>query len=262
MEGVAMSIAFQKARTIRRELMRKYRQVGVYGTVRHATAKLFLDMRTLMHPSKVQADTFDRIYGTDTSGIVGVGALDIPDSEMEHSMHYGTLSEEEFMRIMNELPIDWGNLVFVDLGSGKGRALLLASRYPFKQVIGVELSRMLHERALRNIELFHDERQRCRDLRSICLNATEFEIPPVPLFLFLANPFDDQIMHVVADRLDESLQKKPRKLYVFYVKPEYRRALDEMASLMLVRDTGRRSEERRVGKEGRARRLRDQESGK
>src|SRR5262245_38553083 len=140
-----MPTTFNKAKAIRRELTRKFRQVGLWGTVRHVAAKLFRDMSSIILPTTVEADGFDAVYGTDTGGVLGVGSLDIPDSQMEHSMQYGALSEEEFIRIMNELPIDWRDLVFVDLGSGKGRALLLASRYPFKRVIGVEISRVLHE---------------------------------------------------------------------------------------------------------------------
>jgi hypothetical protein len=234
-----MSVGFNIAKALRREIIRKHRQVGFWGTVKHASAKLFRDIRALLLPSAQEVDTFDALYGTDTGGFVGVGSLDIPEYQMEHAIDYGAISEEEFARIMRELPIDWTNLVFVDLGSGKGRALLLASRYPFKQVIGVELSRMLHEIALRNIALFHDESQKCRDIRSIHLDASLFEIPQVPVLFFMLHPFDDHVMRLIASHIDGSLKKQPRKVYVWYIKPEYRKVFDEMTCLNLRKDTGR-----------------------
>ena len=38
------------------------------------------------------------------------------------------------------LHLDFQDFNFVDIGSGKGRALLLASDYPFREIIGIELS--------------------------------------------------------------------------------------------------------------------------
>ena len=41
--------------------------------------------------------------------------------------------------------------VFIDLGSGMGRMVLEAARYPFKRVIGVELVEQLHDLARANL---------------------------------------------------------------------------------------------------------------
>src|ERR1700691_4568599 len=46
--------------------------------------------------------------------------------------------------------IDLSEFVFVDLGSGKGRTLLMASDYPFQRIVGVELLPALHETAKGN----------------------------------------------------------------------------------------------------------------
>jgi len=54
---------------------------------------------------------------------------------------------------------------FVDLGSGKGKALIVAARYSFKRIKGIEFSVKMHEAAVRNqrllgissqVELIHD----------------------------------------------------------------------------------------------------------
>src|SRR5260370_15319574 len=49
-----------------------------------------------------------------------------------------------FQEIMASLPIEFEQFAFVDLGSGKGRTLLMASEYPFKRIVGVELIAELH----------------------------------------------------------------------------------------------------------------------
>src|SRR5712691_7133679 len=44
-----------------------------------------------------------------------------------------------FEEMLASIKIDFRNFTFIDLGSGKGRVLLLASDYPFRQIVGVEL---------------------------------------------------------------------------------------------------------------------------
>ena len=40
---------------------------------------------------------------------------------------------------------------FIDYGSGRGRVTVVASRYPFRRVIGIELSDILHREAQENL---------------------------------------------------------------------------------------------------------------
>jgi len=47
--------------------------------------------------------------------------------------------------VLEKLSINHSEFTFIDFGSGKGRVLFLASEYPYKKIIGVELARMLHE---------------------------------------------------------------------------------------------------------------------
>ena len=187
----------------------------------------------------VREDPFDAAYGTDTCGVIAVGSLDIPEDQLEHSMHYGPIWEDEFTATMKVLPIVSGGLTFIDLGSGKGRALLLASLYPFRRIIGVELSEMLHQTALHNIQIFKDNRMECHDIQAICMDAALFNLPAEPILLFLCNPFDDHVMGVVMSCLRESLRKHSRPFYIWYVKPVYRKVLDDADFLKTVIDTGR-----------------------
>lgn len=53
-------------------------------------------------------------------------------------------SSSVLRQILDRLPLDFEEYTFIDLGSGKGRALLIASEYPFRAVVGVELSPKLH----------------------------------------------------------------------------------------------------------------------
>ena len=50
--------------------------------------------------------------------------------------------------LQQQTAIDFRDFIFVDLGSGKGRTLLMVSDYPFRRIIGIELLPSLHQIAL------------------------------------------------------------------------------------------------------------------
>jgi SAM-dependent methyltransferase len=80
--------------------------------------------------------------------------------------------------------------VFVDIGSGKGKACFYAStRLAFKQVLGVEFSGPLADIARANAVKFGDPR-----IKFLTADATCFDLPDSPCVVFLFNPFDEVIL--------------------------------------------------------------------
>src|SRR5580700_6255635 len=62
--------------------------------------------------------------------------------------------------------LNFRDFTFIDLGSGKGRTLLMASDYPFHRIVGVELLPSLHEIAQENLRQYKSESQKCFTLDS------------------------------------------------------------------------------------------------
>ena len=104
--------------------------------------------------------------------------------------------------------------MFVDLGSGKGRILLLASEYPFRGVVGVEFAHELNEVAERNIALSANHRRRCHDVRTVTADAAEYVLPEGPLVLYLYNPFAPEILRRILEHNRGSLESGSRPVYV------------------------------------------------
>jgi SAM-dependent methyltransferase len=90
--------------------------------------------------------------------------------------------------------------VFIDFGSGKGRVLLIASRFPFRRIIGVELSEQSSAVARRNVER-NSKRSRCADVRILTCDATEYEIPDDVTVAYFCDPFEGAAFQTVLDRL-------------------------------------------------------------
>jgi len=127
--------------------------------------------------------------------------------------------------------------VFIDLGSGKGRTLLMASDYPFRRIIGVELLPSLHQIAQENVSRYRSESQRCFALESVCANATSFLLPEEPLLLYLFNPFPESGVRRTVENLKNSLQLHPRPAYVLYHNPQIEHALAEQSFLRKIAGT-------------------------
>jgi SAM-dependent methyltransferase len=137
------------------------------------------------------------------------------------------LFHEMLAALSAQAGFDFRDFVFVDLGSGKGRTLLMASDYPFRRIVGVELLPALHRAAQENLSKYRSESQKCFAIEAICGDATEFDFPNEPTVLFLFNPFPEAGLRRVMGSLENSLREHPRKTYVLYHNALLERVLSE-----------------------------------
>jgi SAM-dependent methyltransferase len=130
-----------------------------------------------------------------------------------------------FQEILAALRIDFAEFVFVDLGSGKGRTLLMASEYPFQKIMGVERLPGLNQIAQENLRKYSSPNQKCHTLESICGDAREFDFPAEPIVLYLFNPVPESGLARVIGNLERSLTANPRRTFVLYHNPEHEEIL-------------------------------------
>lgn len=149
----------------------------------------------------------------------------------------------EMLDVLQQTPnpdqttINFRDFTFIDLGSGKGRTLLMASDYPFRRIIGVELLPSLHQIAQQNLGRYKSEAQKCFAIETICADATTFPFPDDPLVIYLFNPFPESGMRRVFANLEQSLRLHPRPLYVLYHNPLLEHVLSESGFLRKVSGT-------------------------
>jgi SAM-dependent methyltransferase len=186
------------------------RRYGVRGTLRQAVGVGATAKERRRYQQRERE--FDERHNVETAGIVRLFGLDITSPWKELGVRYQAINPDVFRPLIERLPIDYRQFVFFDFGSGKGRALLLASEFPFKRVTGVEFAPELHAVAERNIQNFTSARQQCSDIEAICADATTVELPPEPVVLFFNNPFEEPVMRVVLERVQQSLSERPRQL--------------------------------------------------
>ena len=144
-----------------------------------------------------------------------------------------------FREMMEALPIAFGEFTFVDIGSGKGRTLLLAAEYPFRQIVGVELLAELHRAAEENIAAWRAQspaRVVPFSIESLCMDAPDFVFPETPLVVYLFNPLPEVGLRRLMHNLEESWKQNPRAIWIVYHNPLMEQVLAESAYTRKVRN--------------------------
>jgi SAM-dependent methyltransferase len=190
---------------------------------------LFESVRSYIEERK---EAFDKRFGTDTAAPVLGG------SKAPGAYFYVATTASVIYRILNDLALPRDRFAFVDMGSGKGRALLVASEFPFAKIVGIELSPELNRIAQDNIQRYSPATQQCTDFELHCMNVVDYKFGTEPLVLFLFDPFGRETLKSVIDNLEASLRDTPREAYVVYVYPNFEDVLQGAASLRKIKDGG------------------------
>lgn len=115
--------------------------------------------------------------------------------------------------------------VFLDIGSGMGRVVFqAAAHYPFRRVLGVELSEELTRVAQGNIDR-NRHRLRSADVELFTADVVNYEVPDDVTVIFFNNsvmgdPFATMIQAIIA-----SVDRHPRRVRFIYGNPVEHEAL-------------------------------------
>jgi SAM-dependent methyltransferase len=153
-------------------------------------------------------------YGTETASHLYLEDLGLP---AENRVWHDPSEWIPVRRALGRLGLERGD-VFADLGSGLGRALLVAAEFPFDRVIGVELSEQMNEVARRNIER-NGRRFRARSVEVVTADALDYEIPDDLTVAYLYCPFYGEIFARVLEKILASVDRRPRPLRLVYNYP-------------------------------------------
>jgi SAM-dependent methyltransferase len=171
------------------------------------------------HRYRFAQPRIDAEFGTETLSMVAIEDFSASGPSVSYAYEYHPTPVDDFEAILKWLPINYSNFCFVDLGCGKGLALILAARFHFKRVIGVEFGRYLHGIALANLDKFRRVNMGAPPIDVILEDAAEFRFPKEPLVVYLYNPFGPEIVSKVLVNLQTSLSQHPRMCWVVYLEP-------------------------------------------
>jgi len=186
-----------------------------------------LKIRLRIFKQRFMGRLFDWVYGVETY-------------ERDPTYYVGTRREDSpycatdwfvLKTILDRLHINEQE-VFVDLGCGKGRALFIASGYPFKLIEGVEISKPLFQTVKRNLNSVRSEQKaKCRSIEVYNRDVESYSFPVDPLVVFMYHPFSESKVDSVIKKLNESLRASPRSLRIVYQVPVYHDSVMKMKNL-------------------------------
>lgn len=162
-----------------------------------------------------EARRFDEAFGVETAGEAEPSALTLTDSAAGDGFTYVATPPRLARLWLDTLPTSLGDYTFVDMGSGKGRVLLLAASRDFGRIVGVEFAVELHDAAVANVARFSPAVHR-RDIEPLLGDAASFEFPLEPLVVHFNNPFSERVMTSVVANLGSSYHQRPRPIVVIY----------------------------------------------
>jgi 16S rRNA G966 N2-methylase RsmD len=162
----------------------------------------------------------------------GSGAPGDPDWQV----HYATTAYKEIFRLLKCAALN-NNDVFLDLGSGMGRATFAASWLGAKRAIGVDIVPELWVQSNRNLQR---SVLRQRNIQFICMNAADYYNKDVSV-IFMCHPFGAGTLRQVLENIGSQRTPQSKRLRIIYRNPVCESVLKETAWLKCVGNVADRS---------------------
>lgn len=124
---------------------------------------------------------------------------------------------------------------FVDIGAGRGRAMIMALEAGWPAALGIEVRETTCRFARRNLKRYRTLHNPHASWEIRQENAAEYRPEPHDTLLFLFNPFGPDTLATVRDNLLESWRNEPREVWIIYIYPAFGNVLDGAPEMELHR---------------------------
>ena len=173
---------------------------------------------------------FDSVHGTDTGSLIPGDDLLTGHRHDRHITAYHGVAPSLFRKLLRQWQAHAQHPVqqtaFLDIGAGKGRAMMLAAELPFRRIVGVELHPALAAAARTNLERWQANHPG-PSMRLEEADVMRLRMPAGPCLAFLFNPFDIVLMDRVLTRFAAQFRNRPGQLDLLYVNDEQRRLMQD-----------------------------------
>lgn len=165
-------------------------------------------------------------YGTNTFVPVELEEVTITNGDRKKASRYEAVSFYMLENLLQAFQKVSRLTSIVDLGSGKGRVLMVAPHFGFTDITGIDFAKELCEQAISNMR--EKEKQfPAIKWRVINQNVEDYDIGKQDSVFFMFNPFTEIVLKRFLEKLDDSCHRFPRSTYFLYASPQYRQLLQD-----------------------------------
>lgn len=162
----------------------------------------------------------EKKYQINSTSFNNLSDFNIKGDQLKHGTEYMPVSYFTIEEILTRLPKEYKKGIFLDIGCGKGRALSVAAHFGFTNLKGIDFAKEMIDAAETNLkktkELIPGMQYELSwsDVSNLVIEKNVSTI-------FLFNPFNQKVMEMVIEKINDSLLKFPRPIYVLYASPQY-----------------------------------------
>jgi len=163
----------------------------------------------------------ERKYNLNSIGMDRLRTISIKGDNLDHASIYQASNYYILEKGFHYLRSINANNNFTDFGCGKGRALVVAAHFEFKDITGIDFAKALCMQAEQNInhaKLLYPS----ANFNIVCDDVVNYRIKKEQNVFFFFNPFDDVVVTRVVRNILASLKEESRKVYVMYINPVHK----------------------------------------
>lgn len=165
-----------------------------------------------------------RKYGIHTFFPLSLKRLSIANADISKSSPYEACNYLLLEKLFRAFREHSNSVSLVDLGCGKGRAMVVAAHFGFRKITGIDFAAELCKEATANM-LKTNIQFPGLEWRVIEGNVLDYAISEDDSVFFLFNPFNEETLVSFLDKLDSSLMQSPRTTWFLYVSPLHAQAM-------------------------------------
>ena len=124
-------------------------------------------------------------------------------------------STDSLKKVLKKLKITQEDSI-IDIGCGKGKALYIMSKFPFKKICGYDLSKELVDLAKTNMKKLG-----LNEVEIFVADASNFNKYDDYNYFYIYNSVPEKVFIKMMKNIKKSIEKKPRNCTFIYLNPVY-----------------------------------------
>ena len=175
---------------------------------------------------------YDLWHGTQTQRNLPRRALQSESTQLDCATWYSPVPVSTLRCILQQRMMDYSETTFIDYGCGPGRAMLVASEFSFKAIVGIEFATNLTLQAERNLNRARQQSPQLSHWDIYSGDASDYLPPQDNCFFFLYAPFYGRVLDTVLENIRQACRIQVEGAVLCFVDDEGRSLVPDVVDIV------------------------------